>query len=230
MCLRGSMLNTRTRLVVEARPLLRWLAVPLLTSSLFISASCSRAQNSGPERDRWQRPDEVMDALGVRAGSVVADVGCGKGYFSIKLAQRVGPTGKVYAEDIQEDVLEDVRHEAEKEGLKQIETILGAPDDPRLPAGSLDVVLAVNSYHEWVQYDAMLAHLYAALKPGGLLGLIDRPGEPGQSRESYHQEHRMPESMERDDATRQGFRFVLEAQGFTRTSDGDKFYFLIFSK
>lgn len=211
-------------------PWARPFAIAVLASSILLSASCSRAQNSGPERDRWQRPDEVMDELGVRAGSVVADVGCGKGYFSIKLAERVGSDGKVYAEDIQQDPLEDLRHEAANKGLKQIETILGAPDDPHLPAAALDAILTVNSYHEWVQYDTMLAHLYAALKPGGLLGMIDRVGEPGKTRESYQREHRMPESIERDDATRQGFRFLHEAKGFTRTSDGDKFYFLIFIK
>src|SRR5271170_4403430 len=85
---------------------------------LLLAAGCTRAQNSGPERDRWQRPDEVMDALGVKSGSAVADVGCGRGYFTMKLAARVGPTGKVYAEDIKDDVLADVRRDAEKQGFK----------------------------------------------------------------------------------------------------------------
>ena len=203
--------------------------IPVLATSLLISA-CSRAQNAGPERDRWQRPDEVLDALNVRTGSVVADVGCGKGYFATRMAQRVGPDGKVYAEDIQEDVLDDLRHDAGKQGLKNIEVIEGAPDDPHLPAGMLDVALTMNSYHEWVQYDAMLDHVYAALKPGGLFGLIDGEAKPGRSREAYHRAHEMPKSMELEDATRHGFRLLREAQGFTRTDDGKKFYFLIFAK
>jgi predicted methyltransferase len=200
----------------------------LLAAALLTTAAC--AQNSGPARDRWQRPDEVMDALGIHAGSVVADVGCGRGYFTMLLARRVGPEGKVYAEDINDDVLADVRRDAKQEGLKQVEEIHGAPDDPHLPAGSLDVVLTVNSYHEWRQYDQMLRQLYQALKPGGLFGLIDGVAEPGQAREVYQDEHRMPESMERDDLTRNGFHLRREAPGFTRQDDGKKFYFLIFEK
>jgi len=204
--------------------------MPLLVTALLGPAACSRAQNSGPERDRWNRPDEVMDALGLRAGSVVADVGCGKGYFALKFAARVGPTGKVYAEDILDDVLDDVRSEAAKQGLNDIQTVHGADDDPSLAAGSLDVVFTMDSYHEWVDYDAMLDHLYAALKPGGIFGLIDGDTAAGKSRDDYHSMHRMPEQMERGDLTRHGFRFVRSKPGFTRPSDGKTYYFLIFQK
>jgi predicted methyltransferase len=203
---------------------------PLLAAALLGSAACSRAQNSGPERDRWNRPEEVMDALGLRAGSVLADVGCGKGYFALKFASRVGPTGKVYAEDIRDDVLDDVRSEAAKEGLNQIETVQGTDHDPRLPAGALDVVFTMDSYHEWVDYDAMLNHLYAALKPGGIFGLIDGATATGKTRDDYHSMHRMPEQMERDDLTRHGFRFLRSEPGFTRPNDGKTYYFLIFER
>jgi predicted methyltransferase len=207
-----------------------YVTAPLAFVCLLLVVGCSRAQNSGPERDRWQRPDEVLDALGVKSGSIVADVGCGRGYFAMKLAARVGPTGKVYAEDIKDDVLEDVHHDAEKQGLKQITTVLGAPDDPHLPSDSLDVVLTVDSYHEWVNYDSMLKHLYAALKPGGLFGLIDGETKPGRSRDDYHSMHRMPESMEREDLISHGFHFLRSEPGFTRPSDGKTYYFLIFQK
>jgi predicted methyltransferase len=202
----------------------------LLVAGLLLAAGCTRAQNSGLERDRWQRPDEVMDALGVKPGSVVADVGCGRGYFTMKLAARVGPTGKVYAEDIRDDVLADVRRDAEKQGFNQVITVLGAEGDPHLPAGALDVVLTVDSYHEWVDYDSMLDHLHAALKPDGLFGLIDGETTGEKSREDYHSIHRMPESMEREDLTRHGFRFLRSERGFTRPSDGKTYYFLIFQK
>ncbi len=205
-------------------------AAPLLIAALLASAACSRAQNSGPERDRWNRPDEVLDALGIHAGTVVADVGCGKGYFAMKFAARVGPTGKVYAEDIRADVLDDVRSEAAKQGLKDIETVHGADNDPQLQAGSLDVVFAMDSYHEWVDYDAMLDHLYAALKPGGLFGIIDGETTAGKSRDDYHSMHRMPEQMERDDLTRHGFHFLRSESGFTRPSDGKTYYFVVFQK
>lgn len=202
-----------------------WLAIALPGS-----AGCSPAQNSGPERDKWQRPAEVMAELGVRSGSVVADIGCGRGYFSFELANRVGPQGKVYAEDIKDDVLGDVRRGAKKQGLKQIETVLGAPDDPHLPANTLDVALTMNSFHEWREYDDMLRHVYDALKPGGLFGDIDGAAEPGQPRTTYYDEHRMPEEMERADITRHGFQFLRRERGFTQPDDGKVFYFLIFVK
>ena len=210
-------------------PSRHWTAFALL-AWLVSQAACSRAQNSGPERDRWQHPDQVLDELGVKQGSVVADVGCGKGYFTLKLAERVGSSGKVYAEDVQDDVLGNVRKEADKRGLRQIETVLGAGNDPRLPAESLDAALAMDTYHEWIQNDAMLDQIYAALKPGGLFGLIDGATEPGKSREDYHSMHRMPESMERADVLRHHFRVLRQGPGFTRPNDGKTYYFVIFQK
>ena len=135
---------------------------------VFLQAARASAQNAGPERDAWQRPDEVMDALGVKAGSVVADVGCGAGYFTFHLAARVGPKGRVYAEDIKEDRLAEIRKRAQKEGVTNIETVSGAEDDPRLPLASVDVVMIVDAYHEMHHYDAMLEAVYRALKRGGL--------------------------------------------------------------
>ena len=209
----------------------RGITAILFIASLFLPFACSRAQNSGPERDHWQHPDEVLDALGIKPGSVVADVGCGRGYFTMKLAARVGPRGKVYAEDIRDDVLADVRRDAEKQGFNQVIAVLGVADDPRLAAGSLDAVLTVDSYHEWVDYDSMLDHLYAALKPGGLFGLIDgETTKVDQSRDEYHSMHRMPEPMERADLIRHGFHFLRSEPGFTRPSDGKTYYFLIFQK
>ncbi|MGH9327807.1 MAG: class I SAM-dependent methyltransferase [Terriglobia bacterium] len=202
----------------------------LLVGMIFALAGIVVAQNSGPARDAWQRPEDVMDALNVRLGSTVADVGCGAGYFVFHLADRVGPRGRVYGEDILKFRLDQVQHEAEREGLSQIETIHGTPDNPRLPSSSLDAVLAVNTYHEWHSYPAMLQHVYASLKPGGLFGLIDASAQMGHPRSYYYEHHRMPEQMERAEVTRAGFRLLRQEQGFTRTSDGRKFYFLVFQK
>jgi predicted methyltransferase len=188
------------------------------------------AQNAGAERDTWQRPGEVMDALGIKPGSVVADVGCGAGYFTFHLAERVGPQGEVYAEDIKDGRLVEVRKRAQKEGLTQIETVAGAEDDPKLPVARLDAVLIVDAYHEMRHYDAMLAAVYRGLKPRGLLGLIDGVAEPGRPRREYYDHHRMPEALERQDAERNGFRFVRQRPGFTRPDDKKEYYFLIFEK
>src|SRR5215475_5527696 len=119
----------------------------LLLLALLLLALPAVPQDDWKARDRWERPEEVMDAVGVKAGSTVADVGAGEGYFTFHLAERVGTTGKVYAEDILEDRLEKIRALAAERKLTQIETVLGAADDPRLPAERMDAVLVVNAYH-----------------------------------------------------------------------------------
>ena len=171
-----------------------------------------------------------MDALGVKSGEAVADVGCGRGYFTFQLARRVGRQGKVYAEDLKDDDLAEIRDAAKKQSLPQIETIAGGEDDPKLPAGALDVVLVVDAYHEMRDYNSMLTHIYLALKPGGLFALIDGVAEPGQPREEYYSRHRMPQQIERQDAERNGFRFLRQEPGFARPEPKKDYYFLIFEK
>ena len=88
----------------------------------------------GPDRDLWQKPDQVMDALGIADGTIVADLGAGGGWFTVRLARRVGPQGVVYAEDIQEQMLESIDRRVKREGLRNVRMVLGASDDPKLPA------------------------------------------------------------------------------------------------
>ncbi len=201
------------------------LAVVLL--SLAVQGRAS--QQEWEERDSWQRPAEVMDALGVRPGSVVGDVGAGTGYFSFHLAARVGPQGKVYAEDIRDESLAKIRERAKKEDLAQIETILGTESDPRLPAGSLDAILVVNAYHEMRKYDAMLQAIVRALRPGGRLAIIDRETQRGQWRSTYLEEHKIPQELVREDAARNGLGFLREEKGFEPEA-GEHWFFLIFEK
>jgi predicted methyltransferase len=182
------------------------------------------------ERDAWQRPEEVMDTLGIKAGSVVADVGCGSGYFTFHFAGRVGAQGKVYAEDIQSPVLEKIQARAAQEHLKQIQEVQGTPDDPMLPAGQLDAILVMNAYHEMRDYDAMLRGMYKALKPGALLAIIDHEAEPGEPRSEYQESHRIPESLVREDLARNHFRFLHKEPGFLSEDTHKNFYFLIFQK
>lgn len=204
--------------------------LPLFLFLCVLLPSLVSTQDDGAARDAWQRPEEVMDALGIQAGTAVADVGSGDGYFSFHLARRVGADGRVYAVDIDDGALKKLRREAEKEGLGQIETIVGAKDDPRLPPDSVDVVLVVNAYHEMRDYDAMLAGFYRALRPGGRLGIIEAEDEPGKPRETYYSRHRLPEELVREDAERAGFVFAREEPGFTRPNGPKEFYFLVFEK
>jgi predicted methyltransferase len=181
-------------------------------------------------RDAWQRPEEVMDKLGIKAGSVVADVGCGSGYFTFHFAVRVGAEGKVYAEDISSSVLERIQARAEQEHWAQVQAVQGSPDDPELPAGKLDAILMMNAYHEMRDYDAMLRGIHKALKPGALLAIIDHEAEPGQPRSEYQAQHRIPEELVREDLSRNGFRLLRKEPGFLSVDTHKKFYFLVFQK
>lgn len=162
----------------------------------------------GAERDTWQRPARVMDLLEVGAGQTVADVGAGEGYFTFHLAARVGATGKVYAVDISEKVLAQVRERAARTSAVQVQTILGQADDPKLPSGLLDAALVVDAYHEFRAYDAMLRGIHRALKPGGRLGILDENIALGQSRQRYHEQHHIPAELVIEDAVRNGLRLV----------------------
>lgn len=139
----------------------------------------------GPDRETWQKPDQIMDALGIADGAVVADLGAGGGWFTLRLARRVGPNGLVYAQDIQQEMIDAIRRRVDRENLANVRTVLGTATDPKLPRG-LDAVLIVNSYHEMddpSRPDAILTllrNLAATLKPQGRIGVIDfTPGSGG---------------------------------------------------
>src|SRR5512142_977555 len=138
-----------------------------LLGGLLVFAAVATAQyrdrQTWAERDQWERPAEVLDKLHVQAGSSVGDVGAGEGYFTVKMAERVGVAGKVYAVDVDPSAVANLRKLAQERGLKQVEVIEGKPDDPRLPEGKLDAILVVNAYHEFRRHDAMLAAFRKAL-------------------------------------------------------------------
>ena len=138
-----------------------------------------------PDRDDWQKPDLIMDELQIADGAKVADLGTGGGWFSIRLARRVGPNGVVYAEDVQPLMLEATLRRVQKEGLRNVKPVLGTASDPKLPQG-LDAVLIVGSFHEMddpVRPDALptfLNNVVRSLKPQGRLGVADfLPGAGG---------------------------------------------------
>jgi precorrin-6B methylase 2 len=126
-----------------------------------------------PEREQEENPDGALDALNLKPGMVVADVGAGTGYMSLKLAKRVGPSGKVYAEDVQAEMLDKVRANAAKAGVSNIQTVQGSFTDPKLPKGQMDLILLVDVYHEFSEPQKMLQRIRDALKPGGRLVLLE---------------------------------------------------------
>jgi ubiquinone/menaquinone biosynthesis C-methylase UbiE len=126
----------------------------------------------GPDRDAWQQPDKIMDALGIAEGSVVADLGAGGGWFTVRLARRVGPNGRVYAEDVQRQMIESIARRVNRENLRNVTTILGTASDARLPA-PVDAVLIVGVYNEMAEPVALLRNVAAALEPNGRIGIVD---------------------------------------------------------
>ena len=128
-----------------------------------------------PDRDLWQRPDLIMDAMGIADGSVVADIGAGSGWFTIRLARRVGPQGVVYAEDVQPEMINAISRRVSREGFNNVKSVLGTMNDPKLAAQSLDAALMVDSFHEVEETNrvTMLVNLGKALKPQGRLGIVD---------------------------------------------------------
>jgi ubiquinone/menaquinone biosynthesis C-methylase UbiE len=144
----------------------------------------------GPDRDAWQKPDLIMDALGIGEGSVVADVGAGGGWFTVRLARRVGPNGTVFAQDVQPQMLEAIKRRVGREGLRNVDYVQGSLDDPRLPPGRLDAVLIVDAYHELANPIELLRNVSASLKTTGRIGIVDYtlegggPGPPLNQRKS----------------------------------------------
>jgi len=133
-----------------------------------------------PDRAAWQKPDQIMDALGIADGSKVADIGAGAGWFTIQLARRVGPNGLVYAEDVQRQMLEAIRRRVSREGLRNVQARLGTGTDPNLPPRALDAILVVDVYPEVDDRVTFLRNLAGALKPSGRLGVVNyKPGQGG---------------------------------------------------
>ncbi len=217
------------------RPLLPGLLTVLVLAVLLpaVSVRAFGQDDDDARRNAWQQPERVMDALGVAAGSRVADVGCGDGYFVVRLARRVGSEGRVYGVDIDDNELRKLRRRVREEGFANVEIIEGREDDTMLPPASVDVVLIVNAYHEMRSFDAMLHSIHQALRPGGLLAIIDSAGSSERDRKAHQSVHTIAESMAQEDAAHNGFRFLRREQGFRLPeAEGSRrdWFFLIFQK
>ncbi|MDQ2801874.1 MAG: methyltransferase domain-containing protein [Pseudomonadota bacterium] len=155
------------------------LAAPGLPAGLFprpdrpVAGIVSNQWSTEDTRERAGEAKAVMDLLGVRPGMRVADVGAGAGYYTINLARRVGPTGRVIAEDVVPSYLEGLRRRVERERLGNVVVALGAPHDPRLPPRSVDLALMVHMYHEIQQPFGLLANLWPAVRPGARVAILD---------------------------------------------------------
>lgn len=163
-----------------------------------------------------------MDAMGIADASIVADIGAGSGWFTIRLARRVGPQGLVFAEDVQSEMINAISRRVQREGLTNVKPVLGRGSDPRLTERSLDAVLVVDAYHEMQDRVTMLANLARALKPQGRIGVVDFKLDgtgPGPS-----PEERVSPDVVVKDAAKAGLRLIRQ-EPFLQFQ-----YFLIFGK
>jgi len=164
-------------------------------------------QLEGPDRDEWQQPERVMDALGIADGSHVGDLGAGGGWFTIRLAHRVGPNGLVYAEDVQPPMIDAIKRRVEREGLSNVKTVRGSFDDPGLPAASVDAALLVGVFGQLEKPLVFLRNVRRMLKPSGRLGIIDfKPGGSGPGPD----DNRVAAATIIDDAEHAGLRLVSQ--------------------
>ncbi|HLK11984.1 MAG TPA: methyltransferase domain-containing protein [Candidatus Binatia bacterium] len=187
----------------------------------FVDVAHWAAVFDDPARDAWQKPDAVVGALGLRPGMTVADLGAGTGYFERRLAGAVGAVGTVFAVDTEPGMVEHLRARAEREGTDNVVPVLASPATPRLPAGAVDVVLIVDTFHH---LDDRLAYLHAlrrVLRPGGRVAIVDwrkRPLPVGPP-----PEHKLPRGQVVEE---------MEAAGYALVGAPDVLpyqYFLIFA-
>ena len=171
-----------------------------------------------PDRDQKLHIDRVMDLLSITPGKSVADIGAGSGWFTVRAAAKVGPSGTVYAEDINPKAIDYITQRAAREKLPNIHPILGTVDDTRIPVASVDAVLLLKAYHEFAQPLPLMEKLRLSLKPGAKVGIIDRNGDGT--------DHGIMPNVVESEMAKAGFKRIGKYD-FTK-SDGQD-YFLIFT-
>lgn len=171
-----------------------------------------------PDRDKKLQIERVMDLLGIKGGRSVADIGAGSGWFTVRAARRVGAGGTVFAEDINPKAIQYIDDRAKKEKLANVRTILGAPDDPKLPAISVDAMLLLKVYHEIAHPVPVMKTLHRSLRPGAKVGIIDRNGSGT--------DHGLNQDVVEKEMGEAGYK-LLAKYDFTKADGQD--YFLIFT-
>ena len=175
-----------------------------------------------PQRDEWMKPDEVVKALDLKNGEVVADIGAGSGYFSRRFARAVAPDGKVYAVDIAADILAYLKERAEKENLRDLVTVVSRPDDPMLSANSVDLAFFCDTTHHIENRVNFYRALFPAIKEHGRMAIIDYP--PDSPHAPHKPDQLVPRSQVISEAEAAGFKYVKDFKFLPYN------YFLIFEK
>jgi ubiquinone/menaquinone biosynthesis C-methylase UbiE len=221
-----------------------FLAFPTLTVfSLFVLCHSLGAQNpwkdvytekAWEQRDTWQRADEVIDKLNLSPGSQVADVGSHEGYFTVKLATKVGDEGKVYAVDVSRDKIDRLQKHLSDRKITNVNAIVGEKNNPKLPPESLDAVLIVDTYHEMDGHAEILAHISKSLKPEGRLVICEPISEERKDmpREAQERKHELGMNFVLDDVKKAGFRILFQQSEFVDRlkEKGDTMWLIVCEK
>lgn len=191
-------------------------------------------ESAWAERDKWQKPQEIIRLMNIKAGSVVADVGCHEGYMTVKLANAVGRLGNVYAVDVEQHKLDRLKNHLEARRITNVSLIKGDYDNPKLPAGSLDAVIILDTYHEMDDHDAILLHIKTSLKPGGRLVICEPIADERKnlSRSEQERKHELAMKFAIEDLERAGFQIISRQENFVdRTSiKGDRMWVVVAKK
>jgi SAM-dependent methyltransferase len=157
-----------------------------------------------PERVAEENPDGALDAMNIKPGMTIADLGSGVGYMTLRMAKRVGPTGKIYGVDLQPGMLAELEKNAKAQNITNVIPVLGEPADPKLPAGQIDMILMVDVYHEVSQPQAMVRKIREALKANGRLILLEYRAEDPSI--PINPEHKMTVEQVRAEIEPEGFK------------------------
>ena len=226
MSLSTSVSRFRNSIVSIIRPALVLLSVFLVLGSAGVAyqgvRTLQRLTAVETDRDQWQRPADVIRPLNLKDGSVVADFGSGAGYFALKLSDAVGGRGEVIAIDLRRLSLLFLRVRAFIQGKHNIRIVVGDPDNPHLPAATVDSVLIANTYHELTEAQSILSQLSRALRHGGRLVVVDRS-------EAADEHHVSPEIVE-GDLRNQGFEIISRDESFIGRPREDPWWLIVATK
>jgi len=182
------------------------------------------------QRDQWQKPADVIAAMNLAKGNVAGDVGSGAGYFALKLSNSVGDSGKVLAVDTQRIQLFFLWLRALLNGRHNVHVCLGGLDDPHLPTGRLDAILVANAYHEFANRDAMLQHMFNALRPGGRLVVIDRSAVGASSNEEPTHGHELAPGVVDAELRQKAFEILQREDRFIERPGGECWWIIVARK
>jgi predicted methyltransferase len=206
-----------------------FLAAVLIAQPLPVDAPLAVIRADEQERDTRERLPEITEALGIKPGSVVADIGTGYGYYAVRFSLAVGPAGRIYAEEIDAPLVEKLRRRLEVEKLANIRPVLGKPDDPALPASLFDAVLIADVYHEVDSPATLLPRIKASLKPGGRLMVIEylKPELRSEARDRQRSRHYIAPDFVEQDLKAAGFAVIDRRDPLGPGYDGIPTYYIL---